>query len=128
MGIGRAVWIGLCQILSPLFPGHLALHGDHRGRPDRRTLAHRRSGIFVPAVDPHTRRLNRLRIPESRKTTHVPLDTEHYELLAIGFIVSFFVAWAVVAWFMNWVRDRGFVPFAVYRLILGVAVIAWAVA
>jgi len=32
-------------------------------------------------------------------------------VLAIGFIVSFVVALAVVAWFMNWVRARGFVPF-----------------
>ena len=49
-----------------------------------------------------------------------------YALLAIGFVVSFFVAWAVVAWFMNWVRNRGFVPFAIYRLILGAAVLVWA--
>ena len=46
-------------------------------------------------------------------------------VLAIGFVVSFFVAWAVVAWFMAWVRRRGFVPFAVYRIILGIAVLIW---
>jgi undecaprenyl-diphosphatase len=45
--------------------------------------------------------------------------------LAIGFVVSFFVAWAVVAWFMSWVRRRGFVPFAVYRIALGLAVLIW---
>jgi undecaprenyl pyrophosphate phosphatase UppP len=27
---------------------------------------------------------------------------------------------------MNWVRKRGFVPFAVYRIILGIVVFAWA--
>ena len=27
---------------------------------------------------------------------------------------------------MNWVRTRGFVPFAVYRIILGAAVLYWA--
>ena len=37
------------------------------------------------------------------------------EMLAIGFVVSFVVAYAAVAWFMAWVRKRGFVPFAVYR-------------
>jgi undecaprenyl pyrophosphate phosphatase UppP len=26
---------------------------------------------------------------------------------------------------MNWVRSRGFVPFAIYRLIAGAAVLAW---
>jgi len=47
-------------------------------------------------------------------------------LLGIGFVVSFFVAWGVVAWFMNWVRSRGFVPFAIYRIVVGLAVMLWA--
>jgi undecaprenyl-diphosphatase len=54
------------------------------------------------------------------------LDSQHLIVLAIGFVVSFIVAYAVVAWFMNWVRHRGFVPFAIYRLIAGTAVIVWA--
>jgi undecaprenyl-diphosphatase len=45
--------------------------------------------------------------------------------LAIGFIVSFFVAWGVVAWFMAWVRRHGFVPFAVYRIALGLGILGW---
>ena len=28
-------------------------------------------------------------------------------------------ALGVVAWFMQWVRKRGFTPFAVYRIVLG---------
>jgi undecaprenyl-diphosphatase len=35
------------------------------------------------------------------------------------------VAWGVVAWFMNWVRHRGFAPFAIYRFALGTAVLVW---
>jgi undecaprenyl-diphosphatase len=31
----------------------------------------------------------------------------------------------VVAWFMNWVRSRGFAPFAVYRIVIGIAVLVW---
>jgi undecaprenyl-diphosphatase len=54
------------------------------------------------------------------------IDSHGWVLLAIGFLVSFVVAYAVVAWFMNWVRNRGFVPFAIYRLALGAAVLAWA--
>jgi undecaprenyl-diphosphatase len=38
-------------------------------------------------------------------------------------VVSFFVALGVVAWFMHWVRARGLVPFAIYRLILGIALL-----
>jgi undecaprenyl-diphosphatase len=40
--------------------------------------------------------------------------------------VSFLVAWVVVAWFMAWVRRRGFVPFAAYRIVVGIAVLVWA--
>ena len=45
---------------------------------------------------------------------------------AVGFVVSFFVAWAVIAWFMDWVKKRGFVPFAIYRMIVG-AIVLWIV-
>ena len=47
-------------------------------------------------------------------------------ILAIGLVVSFIVAYGSVAWFMAWVRKRGFAPFAIYRLILGAAVLLWA--
>jgi undecaprenyl-diphosphatase len=51
----------------------------------------------------------------------VPADlhANPWVVLAIGFVVSFFVALAVNRWFINWVKSRGFAPFAVYRLVLG---------
>jgi undecaprenyl-diphosphatase len=55
-----------------------------------------------------------------------PKDLHEWIVLAIGFVVSFVVAYVVVAWFMNWVRKRGFVPFAVYRIVFGIAVLVWA--
>jgi undecaprenyl-diphosphatase len=48
------------------------------------------------------------------------MDAHGWIVLAIGFIVSFIVSLGVVAWFMHWVRERGFVPFAIYRIILGI--------
>ena len=55
----------------------------------------------------------------------VPLavDAHGWIVLAIGFVVSFIVALAVVAWFMHWVRARGFTPFAIYRIVLGTVLI-----
>ena len=55
-----------------------------------------------------------------------PGGAQGWALLAIGFGVSFLVAYGVVAWFMNWVRARGFIPFAIYRIIAGALVLAWA--
>ena len=40
------------------------------------------------------------------------IDAHGWTVLAIGLVVSFLVAYASVAWFMAWVRRRGFTPFA----------------
>jgi undecaprenyl-diphosphatase len=39
--------------------------------------------------------------------------------VVIGLVVSFFVAWAVVAAFLAYLKRRGLVPFGVYRVIVG---------
>jgi len=54
------------------------------------------------------------------------IDTHGWVVLAVGFVVSFVVAYASVAWFMAYVRKRGFAPFAVYRIIVGALVLAFA--
>lgn len=53
------------------------------------------------------------------------VSAQQWQVLAVGFVVSFFVAWAVIAWFMAWVNKHGFAPFAVYRIIVGSATLAW---
>ena len=40
----------------------------------------------------------------------------------IGLVVSFFVAWAVVAGFLAYLKKRGLIPFGVYRIIVGAIV------
>jgi undecaprenyl-diphosphatase len=55
--------------------------------------------------------------------TEESISGTQWMTLAIGFITSFFVALAVIAWFMQWVKARGFTPFAVYRIIVGMLVI-----
>jgi undecaprenyl-diphosphatase len=44
-------------------------------------------------------------------------------LLIIGTLVSFLVAWAVIALFMGYIRRHSFLPFAIYRIALGVVVL-----
>jgi undecaprenyl-diphosphatase len=44
-------------------------------------------------------------------------------VLAIGFVVSFFVALIVVEWFLQYVRSHGFAVFAIYRILLGIALL-----
>lgn len=42
--------------------------------------------------------------------------------VAIGLVVSFLVAWAVIAAFLAYLRRRGLVPFGIYRIALGILV------
>ena len=40
--------------------------------------------------------------------------------LGIGFVTAFFVAWGVIAWFMDYVKKHDFKLFGWYRIILGI--------
>ncbi|MCB2156982.1 undecaprenyl-diphosphate phosphatase [bacterium] len=42
----------------------------------------------------------------------------------VGLVVSFFVAWAAIAWFLKVVKRIGMAPFGIYRIVVGVATIA----
>lgn len=53
------------------------------------------------------------------------IGSEQAAVLAAGFATSFVVAWVVVAGFMKYLQTRSLTPFAVYRVILGLAVIGW---
>ena len=43
--------------------------------------------------------------------------------LGVGMLVSFLVAWAVVAVFLRYLTKRGLEPFGVYRIVLGIVVL-----
>jgi len=55
----------------------------------------------------------------------IPLGGNELMLLGIGFVVSFFVAWAVISAFMGYVSKRDFKAFGYYRIILGALVLAY---
>ena len=55
----------------------------------------------------------------------ITLGPNELQLLAIGFIMSFFVAWAVIAAFMDYVSKRDFKAFGYYRIVLGAIVLAY---
>jgi len=124
MGLPQAIWIGLCQTLSAVFPGTsrsmvTIAAGQVTGLS--RTAALEFS--FLLSIPTMLAATGYDLLKALKGSDRVHIDGHGWELLAIGFVVSFFVAWAVVAWFMHWVRSRGFVPFAVYRILLGSAVL-----
>ena len=52
------------------------------------------------------------------------LSGGHLGIMGVGFVVSFFVAWLAVAGFMRYIQTHSLQPFAIYRVLLGAAVLA----
>lgn len=53
------------------------------------------------------------------------LNTAQIQLLLIGFIVSFLVAWLVIAGFMKFISKHDFKLFGYYRIVLGVLILIY---
>lgn len=129
----QAVWIGLCQTLAPVFPGtsrSMATIATGQISGLSRTAALEFSFLLsMPTMAAATGYdlLKFLRpSQDAEPSAPASIDPHGWVLLAIGFVISFVVAYAVVAWFMHWVRNRGFTPFAIYRILAGAAVLVWA--
>jgi len=132
MNLGQAVWIGACQILSAVFPGtsrsmSTIAAGQIAGM-SRASALEFSFFLSIPTMVVATcyDLLKSLRGKGANPIGVSQIDAHGWAVLAIGFVISFFVAYAAVAWFMAWVRKRGFAPFAVYRIIVGALVLAFA--
>lgn len=64
---------------------------------------------------------------EGFKARHTLAASDKMLDLAIGLIVSFFVAWGVIAVFIRYLQRRGLEPFGYYRIVLGLIVL-WVLA
>jgi undecaprenyl-diphosphatase len=132
MSLGQAVWIGACQILSAVFPGtSRSMATIAAGQLARMSRAASLEFSFFLSIPTMVVATGYDLFKSLRPGGGNPLGATHigahgWVILAIGFLVSFLVAYASVAWFMAWVRRRGFAPFAVYRIVLGSAVLVWA--
>jgi undecaprenyl-diphosphatase len=133
ISLAQAVWIGACQILSAVFPGTSrsmsTIAGGQIAGMSRASALEFSFFLSIPTMVVATcyDLLKSLRGGKGVNPIGVAqIDTHGWIVLAIGFVVSFIVAYAAVAWFMGYVRRRGFAPFAVYRIIVGALVLAFA--
>jgi undecaprenyl-diphosphatase len=129
MTLGQAVWIGACQILSALFPGTSrsmsTIAGGQLAGMSRAAALEFSFFLSMPTMAAATG-YDLLKSLVGKDAAHVDFTLHRWVVLAIGFVVSFVVAYGSVAALMAWVRKRGFTPFAVYRIVVGLAVLAWA--
>jgi len=135
MSVGQAVWIGACQLLSAVFPGTsrsmATITAGELAGMTRSVALEFSFFLSIPTMAAATLydllKSLRPRAGEPSAIGAMPHDAHSFIVLAVGFVVSFVVAYAVVGWFLGWVRRRGFTPFAVYRIVLGAAVLLWAI-
>lgn len=133
MSLLQAVWIGAAQILSAVFPGtsrsmSTIAAGQTVGLSrsaalefsfflSMPTMVVATGYDLLKTISPHRN--------DASDAALAPLamNAHGWVVLGIGFVISFIVALSVVAWFMHWVRARGFAPFAIYRIVVGVALL-----
>ncbi len=132
MSLMQAVWIGFCQIFSGLFPGTSrsmsTIAGGQLAGMSRASALEFSFFLSIPTMVAATGyTLYKSVMGKGENPIGVSQITpDQWIVLAIGFVVSFIVAYASVAWFMAYVRKHGFAPFAVYRIIIGALVLVFA--
>ncbi|HEY1462288.1 MAG TPA: undecaprenyl-diphosphate phosphatase [Terriglobales bacterium] len=133
MSLGQAIWIGACQILSALFPGTsrsmATIAGGQLAGMSRASALEFSFFLSIPTMVAATGYdlLKSLRGKEGNPIGVSQIDAHGWAVLAVGFVVSYVVAYLSVKWFMAWVRKRGFAPFAIYRIIIGTLVLLFSV-
>jgi undecaprenyl-diphosphatase len=133
MTLFQAIWIGLCQTLSAVFPGTSrsmsTIAAGQLVSLDRPTALAFSFLLSIPTMFAATcwdllKEIHPSKAALAAGTAaHVVMNSERWVVLLIGLVVSFIVALGVVEWFLQWVRRHGFALFALYRIILGLALL-----
>ena len=127
MSLRQAIVIGAAQILAAAFPGtsrsmSTIAAGQVMGL-SRASALEFSFFLSIPVMFAATG----FKLMQFIRKTPIGLSDKQWIVLAIGFVVSFFVALVVVHYFMAWVKKHGFIPFAIYRILLGGGVLVWVI-
>jgi len=117
----KGLLIGLCQCVS-LWPGSsrsmTTIVGGQLCGLSTKTAAEFSFLLALPTLGAAT-------VYDFYKNGHLILAQERgAAALAVGLVVSFVVAWLVVALFLRYVSRVGMTPFGIYRIALGAVVLA----
>jgi undecaprenyl-diphosphatase len=115
----QALFVGLVQILSAVFPGTSrsmsTIAGGQVAGLTRGAALEFSFLVSVPVMIVATL----YDLLKYVKAGGGSLSAHQGGVLAVGFVVSFIVAYAAIAWFLAFVRTRGFLLFGLYRIALG---------
>lgn len=130
MSLWQAIWIGLCQTTSAVFPGtsrsmSTIAAGQMVGLT-RSTALEFSFLLSIPTMiaatgwDLWKEVLHPSPAEMGELYTPLVMNSQRWIVLVIGLGVSFIVALGVVEWFLQWVRKHGLVLFALYRILLAI--------
>ncbi len=129
MTIPQSIWVGAVQILSAVFPGTsrsmATIAAGQTAGMSRAAALEFSFFLSIPIMLAATGKELFDTVRGHSTAGHITMNAHQWGVLAVGFVVSFLVAWAVIAWFIHWVKKHGFVPFAIYRIVLGLGVLTW---
>ncbi|CAM8652778.1 Undecaprenyl-diphosphatase [Sphingobium sp. AntQ-1] len=118
----RALGVGLIQCIS-MIPGvsrsGATIMGALTLGVERRTAAEFSFFLAIPTM------LGATTLELLKKGDQITSAAVGWDSIALGFIVSFFVALLVIKWFVGLVSKHGFTPFAWYRIVAGCAALIW---
>jgi undecaprenyl-diphosphatase len=121
----QAVVVGFCQIFAAAFPGvsrsMSTIAGGQIMGLSRPAALEFSFFLSIPVMVAATG----YKLVQFMIAAPAPITTHQWSVLGLGFLVSFVIALAVIAWFMQWVKQRGFTPFAIYRIVVGGLTLAY---
>jgi len=116
----QAIFVGTMQVLSAVFPGtSRSMSTIAAGQLAGLTRAAALEFSFLVSIPVMIAATFYDFYKYMNDTAGIAFTQTQAIALAIGFVVSFLVAYVVVAWFLSYVRNRGFIPFGIYRIALG---------
>jgi len=122
--IGTAAGIGIAQCLA-MIPGvsrsGATIMGALSLGVERRTAAEFSFFLAVPTMLGATS----LEFVKHRHELLAGASGVGFGTVAVGFVTSFVVALVVVRTFVHYISRHGFAPFAWYRIVIGIAALAW---
>lgn len=120
MSAKQALMIGFFQVFS-MIPGTsrsgATIIGGLLSKLDRKTAAEFSFLLSVPVILAAS-------LFDLYKNYH-EIDMQGIELILVGFFAAFISAIIVIKWFINYVSKHNFIPFAIYRIVLGGVILFW---
>jgi undecaprenyl-diphosphatase len=116
----QAIFIGFVQVLSAVFPGtSRSMSTIAAGQVAGLTRGAALDFSFLVSVPIMIVATLYDLYKYKKEAGGIALDGHQAAVLGVGFVVSFFVAYAVIAWFLTYVKKHGFIPFGIYRIAIG---------